>query len=407
MASFSDIPLEIIYQVIDALQDDLPALKACSQTCRVLLPLCRKYIFQTVRLIPRSGPSSAQIRSPPRLITLFGRLLNRNPGIADYVQNLVYTTESLDLQGDNYLEVLRTLERFPRVQLFHFHSANAEWNAYELLSLGLANIIQSSSLKCLELSNIRSLPMSIFIPCINLTYLSLSFIGDGGTTQSREQLHFSRESVAQLQSLKFRRSAEYMKTLVTAKCSDNLPVLDFSGLRSLEVIAYGDSDLVSAYAVISITDKLETFICTAVDLENGFTGLSTTMNVSSFSTLRILHFVFDIYDDTRDPLRGLCEEFGAFPATNVVEEITLGVTTDVHFGCKTGDEWGRLDTVLADGFPMLRRVSLSIDIWTYSPLDGSGIILQNKLNMLPKQQFPWLSGNAMVTFQFSTLMREA
>jgi len=45
MAYFSDSPLEVIEQVINALQEDPAALKACSQTCSSLLPLCRKYSF--------------------------------------------------------------------------------------------------------------------------------------------------------------------------------------------------------------------------------------------------------------------------------------------------------------------------------------------------------------------------
>ncbi|KIJ90347.1 hypothetical protein K443DRAFT_116716 [Laccaria amethystina LaAM-08-1] len=48
MPSFTDSPPEIVKEIIDALQDDLPTLKACSQTCQSLLPLCRQHIYRTI-----------------------------------------------------------------------------------------------------------------------------------------------------------------------------------------------------------------------------------------------------------------------------------------------------------------------------------------------------------------------
>src|SRR6266498_1377541 len=114
MAYFSDSPLEVIEQVIDALQEDPAALKACSQTCSSLLPLCRKYLFQSIQLTPRPW-SPSQLPRLPRIIILFGRLLDSNPRIADYVQNLTYQTETPDFEDD---DVPRVLERFRRVQFF-------------------------------------------------------------------------------------------------------------------------------------------------------------------------------------------------------------------------------------------------------------------------------------------------
>jgi len=82
MVYFSDSPLEVIEQVIDALQDDLSALKACSQTCMSLVPLCRKYLFRSTEFTPRPW-SPPQLPHLPRKIVSFERLLGSNPGIAD------------------------------------------------------------------------------------------------------------------------------------------------------------------------------------------------------------------------------------------------------------------------------------------------------------------------------------
>ena len=97
--SFSDTPLEVIEEIIDSLRDDSAALNACSQTCQSLLPLCRKYIFQTVVLQPRS--QEAKLRGLPRYVTLFGNLLDSNSQIADYVQNLIYRMETPDFEDES------------------------------------------------------------------------------------------------------------------------------------------------------------------------------------------------------------------------------------------------------------------------------------------------------------------
>lgn len=137
------------------------------------------------------------------------------------------------------------------------------------------------------------------------------------------------------------------------------------------------------------------------DLTDGFAGLAALINISSLSTLRRLRFEFDINDDIQDPLCGLCEELFALTGPNVIEEICLEAHVDTDHQCKTGDEWGRLDAVLANGFPKLYQVSLHIIIPVFSSY-LSGIALQEKLNKLPEEQFPRLSENTIVIFDFLT-----
>jgi hypothetical protein len=119
-------------------------------------------------------------------------------------------------------------------------------------------------------------------------------------------------------------------------------------------------------------------------LTDGFTGLAASMNISSLSTLRRLRFAFGINDDIQDALCGLCEELGAFAGPNIIEEITLEVSVMTDCQCKTGDEWGGLDSVLANGFPKLYQVSLRIFIGVFSSY-SNGIALQEKLKKLPEE----------------------
>jgi len=133
----------------------------------------------------------------------------------------------------------------------------------------------------------------------------------------------------------------------------------------------------------------------------GFTGLGALINISSLSTLRRLHFEFSIDNENQDPLCGLYEEFCALTGPNMIEEISLEAYVNVDVQCKVGDEWGRLDAVLTNGFPKLCQVSLRI-VLAASSSYANGIALEKKLNKLPEEQFPRLSENTTVMFDFST-----
>jgi len=125
------------------------------------------------------------------------------------------------------------------------------------------------------------------------------------------------------------------------------------------------------------------------------------MNSSSLSTLRTLCLQHPIKDDQQDPLCGLCEEISIISGRNIIEEIFLRVIIQTDCWCKTGSEWGGLDTVLSCGFPQLRYVSLDINICVFSP-SFSEAALQEQVNEIPKKYFPWLSSNVQVTFNFLT-----
>jgi hypothetical protein len=93
------------------------------------------------------------------------------------------------------------------------------------------------------------------------------------------------------------------------------------------------------------------------------------------------------------------EELCALTGPNVIEEIGLEAHSNTDQQCNTGDEWGRLDAVLANGFPKLYQVSLHISVFSsYS----NAIALQEKWNKLPEEQFPRLSESTRVMFNFLT-----
>ena len=51
------LPTEIIDYIMDILRDDLPALQACSLTCRMMLASARRLIYETLYLTPQNNQS--------------------------------------------------------------------------------------------------------------------------------------------------------------------------------------------------------------------------------------------------------------------------------------------------------------------------------------------------------------
>jgi len=136
---------------------------------------------------------------------------------------------------------------------------------------------------------------------------------------------------------------------------------------------------------------------------NGFASIAPSINKPSLSTLKRLHlsYGFDVVDDIKDLVRGICEELGILSGLpNVIEKIAIEVQLSIYI-------WGDLcsflgmDTVLSNGFPMLRWVSLDIGVSIRSD-DVMEARVKEELDEIPTRYLPWLSNTMMVLSPFST-----
>ena len=256
MVSFSDAPLEIIAEIINALQDNISALEACSQTCSLLLPLCRKYIFRSICITSRSYPQ----RSLPRVIKLFGILLSNNPGISDLVRNLVFHICWPDIEDDDVPRVLGRLHHLQSFELGIGDPVTVKWNALrQPFRHALLRLIQLPSLSRLVISYIYDFPTTVFFPCMSLADLTLVCITKPTTAVSYEKNTSTPEAAPQLQSFAFRQDRDsYAMHLHNARRPSGVPVLDFSKVRTLSVEADREQDLMAIQALIRATKQLET-----------------------------------------------------------------------------------------------------------------------------------------------------
>jgi len=261
MAPFFDSPLEIIEEIINSLQDNPTALKACSQTCSSLLPVCRKYIFRSIRITTRCYPQRS-LRLP-RVITLFGILLSNNPGISDLVQNLVFHVCLRDVDDDDVPRVLGRLHHLQSFELKFEDLMAGKWSTLrQPFRDALLRLIHLPSVSRLNISNIYDFPVTAFFPCINLADLALARIAKPTTTVAGyENGSSAQETSPQLQSFAFHmNSNSYAMQLLNARRPNGVPMLDFSEVRILSVEAYAEEHLMAIQAFIGATKKLETLV---------------------------------------------------------------------------------------------------------------------------------------------------
>ena len=172
------IPLEIVEFLIDILNTDeeIDAIKACSQTCKALLPRCRKHIFFTIDLNPRlhSGHTSQNHHdddAPPRRMRLFLDLLDQTPDIAFYVQDLDLYIYLEDSNCPRTIHALNMLSNLTSFSLRHdvsgvgnFHSLNWDDLPPNFISC-IHRIISSPKLTQLEFASFANFPLSTFSWC--------------------------------------------------------------------------------------------------------------------------------------------------------------------------------------------------------------------------------------------------
>ncbi|EDR01690.1 uncharacterized protein LACBIDRAFT_295559 [Laccaria bicolor S238N-H82] len=318
---------------------------------------CRQHIFQTISLTRHHARGHRS-----RMLKSLRLLLETNADISQYVRNLVYEIAHNDERDDN----VRVLEKLHPIQTLELDGSGAHWNTLcSPMQEALLRLIYLHSSTRLRVSLFWNFPVTAFIPCITLTQLAINSLGLTAATEcDNDQEYTTLDPVPHIQSFTFGCADDPFVTKVfLAKRSTGVPMLDFSNLKELDIHARFKDYFEGRKTLLQASEKLEILHYRVTHLEDGCKDLVAWMNKCCLSTLKRLHVVLGVKPKFKDPLCGLCEELTQFAGHNVIEEITLNIFTWTDQKCTTDrTKWGRLDTVLADGFPMLRRVSLHIDI---------------------------------------------
>ena len=210
------ISYDILNLIIDQLGSELRynELKACSQTCQMLLHPCRVYLLSTINLYYSNYAAQ------------FSALVEKNSTIAEYVQELHYSF-STNVNEDLANAFLR-LNNLQTLKLYG--QRPSDWNA--LLSPrmrhSLTQLLRSPSLRSLSVYRFY-LPASILSSCSTLKHLALS------------RSHIFPEACdniltapPQLLSLNLSDCVSgAIKGVYSMRRASGPPILDLSNLRSL------------------------------------------------------------------------------------------------------------------------------------------------------------------------------
>ena len=163
------LPLDILLYIIDLLaggdHEDIKSLQTLSQTCKSMVPLCRKHLFSFIYL-----------GSELSLVERFSDLLSKNPDIARYVKNLVYGVYSHII--NHRLNTLDILKERSSLQSIAVSSLGLRyWNDFpESIRSSLVSLIELPTVTHLYINGFKGFPATVLSSCRNLIELELGHL---------------------------------------------------------------------------------------------------------------------------------------------------------------------------------------------------------------------------------------
>ncbi len=173
LATFADqLALDRDSEVAEKKLASIAALRALSQTCKPMVPMCRRHLFSSLVL---SGPEKAKYQN-------LMKLLQEKPDIASYVRELQYRLTSRPSEyEDGILEALlrhSTLAGISsplrRISLASFSYPKIGWSSQTATTRHLLiSLIQLPTITELLFSGVKEFPVNELAPCGSLRHLQL------------------------------------------------------------------------------------------------------------------------------------------------------------------------------------------------------------------------------------------
>ena len=168
MDSELTLPLDVLLHITELLADDrngTKSLQILSQTCKFMVPICRRHLFSSLRL------------TSSILFERLGDLLSKNPDIARYVRSLNYRMYYASISRDHELTTLNILKVRSPLKSIELSSPRANWNDYpESIRLSLLSLIELPTVTHLNIFNFGRFPATALSGCTNLMNLQFGYI---------------------------------------------------------------------------------------------------------------------------------------------------------------------------------------------------------------------------------------
>ena len=165
------LPLDVLLHIIELLaatdDDSIKSLQILSQTCKFMVPICRKHLFSSLHFISTSSI----------LFERLSDLLSENPDIARYVRSLNYRMYYASISRDHELTTLNILKVRSPLKSIELSSPRANWNDYpESIRLSLLSLIELPTVTHLNIFNFGRFPATALSGCTNLMNLQFGYI---------------------------------------------------------------------------------------------------------------------------------------------------------------------------------------------------------------------------------------
>ena len=252
------LPLDILLYIIDLLacgdNEDIKSLKILSQTCKSMVPLCRKHFFSSLFL-------HSELYSER-----FSDLLSKNPDIAHYVTRLFYSVyipvsdHELNivnmLKEHASLKSIQLLSRDPSLRPFKL-----DWNDLsESIRSSLIFLIQLPTITHLDINDFKEFPETVLSGCSNLIDLQLQRLEFSPPSPEVNQVISSTRIST---PISLRMTKEIYHGLATLLNSASLvvggPIVEFSRLQKVEFVVESQDDIFQVNELIKLTTLLEYF----------------------------------------------------------------------------------------------------------------------------------------------------
>ena len=154
--SLPRLPYDVFISIIGELASQCcyRSLRACSQTCHILLHPCRVHLFSTINIDNNAHQ--------------FAALLNRNSAISSYVQYLTYQPSVLTEDVANALLLLNKIRTFV---LCDFH-CDQRWDSLTPhIQHALIHLFSSPSITRISIYQSSHFPVVLLSTCSNLKHL--------------------------------------------------------------------------------------------------------------------------------------------------------------------------------------------------------------------------------------------
>jgi hypothetical protein len=161
------IPADIIYSIVDELDNDKPSLRHCSLVSRSFLPPCRTHLFSIIVL------------NHPRSCRGLYRALNNNPSLACYIRDLsVIANIQTEFRGRDWVTIENTLpdvlQMLHELRSFTFRNISLRPLPWDMLPNELRHAILDLSfslVSTLTLDHLINLPIPDFARFVHLKRL--------------------------------------------------------------------------------------------------------------------------------------------------------------------------------------------------------------------------------------------